>query len=92
MSNFNWLPLFLVFFVIVSIINSLLACSLSSYHAKTPTGRLTHSQLRIKQGNATIEQRINVFAMTVVFGFTNIKLYLIAAAFTATVVFFNAFS
>lgn len=72
----NWLDLLLVSFLLVALANSLLASCTGIYYQNIATGRLSHSQLRIKQGTATFEQRLNVFSYSLVFSFISLRIYL----------------
>lgn len=72
----SWIPRLLLSFVAVVLVHAALASLTTLYYSKASWGRLTHSQLRIKQQNATYEHRLNVFAQTVLFSFVNFKVYL----------------
>ena len=75
MLHEDWLSLGLLSFTIVSITSALIAsCTGFFYHQKA-WGQMSHSQLRIKQGNATIEHRLNVFALSLIFNFASLKIY-----------------
>lgn len=73
----NWSTILLISFVIVAVANGLLASCTSIYYKNRPVGHLSHSQLRIKQGNANFEHRLNVFAQSLVFCFFTFRIYLI---------------
>ena len=73
----NWSMILLLSFLLVAFSNSLLASFTSLYYKKKPVGQLSHSQLRIKQGTATFEHRLNVFAQSLVFCFITLRIYLI---------------
>ncbi len=73
----NWLMLLLYSFLFVALGNSLLASCTSILYKDQSTGRLSHSQLRIKQGTATLEHRINVFAQSLIFSFITFRIYFI---------------
>lgn len=73
MLHQNWVTLLFVSFVSVLVCNALIATFVRSYYKKIPIGRLNHSQLRIKQGNATLEQRLNVFVLSFLFGIANLR-------------------
>ncbi|SDP63386.1 hypothetical protein [Desulforhopalus singaporensis] len=75
----KWNTLIVVAFAIAALINALLASCFSFYYRKIPSGRLSHGQLRIKQGNATFEHRTNVFATALVLSLFNFRIYLGAA-------------
>jgi hypothetical protein len=69
--------LFLLFtFLFVALINALLASCTKIFYRDKSSGHLSHSQLRIKQGNATFEHRLNVFAQSLVFCFLTFRIYL----------------
>ena len=78
MLNENWLSLLFFSFSLVALVNGLLASCTTFYYRKKSTGQLSHSQLRIKQGNATPEQRLNVFAQHLVFSVFSPSVYIIA--------------
>ncbi len=63
-------------FLFVALVNSLLASCTAIYYQNTSTGRLSHSQLRIKQGTATFEHRLNVFSQSFIFSFITLRVYL----------------
>jgi len=69
----NWGTLLFICFTVSAVINALLSCCFSFYYKKYAWGQLSHSQLRVKQGNAKIDHRINVFAQSLVFSPGNIK-------------------
>jgi hypothetical protein len=71
----NWFSLLLICFGLVIVGNGLLACSLKNYYRNRPAGRLTHSQLRVRQGNAAFEHRFNVFGHTLALGLFRFRLY-----------------
>ena len=73
----NWLTLLLYSFLFVALSNSLLASCTAVYYRNKSIGRLSHSQLRIKQGTATLEQRLNVFAQSLIFCFISFRIYII---------------
>lgn len=77
MFHENWLTLLLFSFLFVALGNSLLASCTTIYYKNKSIGRLSHSQLRIKQGTATFEQRLNVFIQSLVFCFITLRIYLI---------------
>ena len=73
----NWTMLLLTSFLFVAFVNSTLASFTSLYYKNKSTGKLSHSQLRIKQGTATFEHRLNVFAQSLVLCFITFRIYLI---------------
>ena len=77
MISENWLTLLLYSFLFVALSNSLLASCTAKYYKNKSIGRLSHSQLRIKQGTASLEQRLNVFVQSMLFCFITFRLYLI---------------
>lgn len=77
MLNENWLSIFLFSFFLVAITNAFLASFTTFFYGKKSSGHLSHSQLRIKQGNATLEHRINVFAQYFTFSIVTLRVYLI---------------
>lgn len=79
MLNENWSTILLSSFFIVAVANALLASCTKIYYKKKSVGQLSHSQLRIKQGNATFEHRLNVFALSLVFSFITFRIYLITS-------------
>lgn len=80
MLNENWLSLLFFSFLFVAVINGVIASCTTIYYNKKSTGHLSHSQLRIKQGNATLEQRLNVFAQYLGFSIFTLSVYVIALA------------
>lgn len=78
MLNENWLSLLFFSFFLVALVNGLLASCTTLYYKKKSTGNLSHGQLRIKQGNATLEQRLNVFAQYLTFSVFTPSVYIIA--------------
>jgi hypothetical protein len=77
MLHEKWSLILLFSFLFVAFTNGLLASFTTLYYRKKSIGRLTHSQLRIKQGNANLEHRLNVFAQSFVFCFVTFRIYLI---------------
>jgi len=73
----KWSTILLSSILLVVFANSLLAGFTKIYYKNKSMGHLSHSQLRIKQGNATFEQRLNVFAQSFIFGFISFRVYLI---------------
>lgn len=73
MLHQNWPTILFVSFISVLLCNAIIASFASSYYKKIPVGRLNHSQLRIKQGNATLEHRLNVFVLATLFGITSLR-------------------
>ncbi|MFW2367170.1 MAG: hypothetical protein ACN4GW_12180 [Desulforhopalus sp.] len=78
MLDNNWLYLLFLSFLLVALVNGLLASCTTLYYNKKSTGHLSHSQLRIKQGNATFEHRLNVFGQYLVFSIFTLSVYLIS--------------
>lgn len=81
----DWISLLLLSFAIVILINALLASFIPAYYSKASIGKMTHSQLRVKQGNATLDHRLNVFAQSIVFSLVNFKVCLATIALFATI-------
>lgn len=75
MLHEDWLLIGLLSFTIISIFSALLASCSRIYYRKKAWGQISHSQLRIKQGNATMEHRLNVFALSLIFNFTSLRIY-----------------
>jgi hypothetical protein len=65
-------------FLLVALLNAILASCTRFYYKNKPVGLLSHSQLRIRQGNATFEHRLNVFGQALVFCFLTLRIYLLA--------------
>ena len=84
MHNDNWFALFIICLCIVAVSNGLLASCTSLLYKDKKSGQLSHSQLRIKQGNAHFEHRINAFANSFLFSFITLRL-LLTALFLAVV-------
>ncbi len=76
MLNNKWGLLLFLSFCLVTITNSILASCTTLYYKQKPVGRLSHNQLRIKQGNASLEHRLNVFAQSLIFSFVTFRIYL----------------
>jgi len=72
----NWLFLLCVVFLIILVSHGVISATWKNYYRKVPLGRLTHSQLRVKQGNATAEQRLNVFAHRIALSLFQFRSYL----------------
>ncbi len=77
MQHYNWTTMLLVSFMFVACANALLASFTKIYYKNKSLGHLSHSQLRIKQGTATYEHRLNVFTQTLVFCFLSLRIYII---------------
>jgi hypothetical protein len=73
----NWSTILIFSFVAVALVNGLLASCTPLYYKNRSMGHLSHSQLRIKQGTANFEHRLNVFAQSLVFSFVTFRIYLI---------------
>ena len=73
----KWSSILLFSILLVVFTNSLLAGFTKIYYKNKSMGHLSHSQLRIKQGNATFEHRLNVFAQSLIFSFISFRIYLI---------------
>lgn len=76
----QWFPVLLLALVLVVVGNALLASCTDLYYRRKAWGQLSHSQLRIKQGRAEVDHRLNVFFQALVFGLVSPRLYLCAAA------------
>ena len=70
----SWITILLVSFVCTAVCNALISSFSTSYYKNIPLGRLNHSQLRVKQGNATREQRFNVFVVSILFSITSMRI------------------
>jgi hypothetical protein len=73
----NWSTILLFSFTLVALVNGLLASCTPLYYKNKSIGQLSHSQLRIKQGTANFEHRLNVFTQSLVFSFVTFRIYLI---------------
>ena len=80
MLSDRWLSIYLLSFLIVALANAILASCTSLFYARKSSGHLSHSQLRIKQGNANFEHRLNVFAQTFAFSLATLRVYLVSLA------------
>lgn len=78
MLNERWYLLFIGAFLMVVVGNALIASCTTFFYRKKPWGRLTHSQLLIRQGKASFEHRLNVFVQSLLFSFISFRIYLIA--------------
>lgn len=58
--------LYLLFFFVVAGIYSVLAGWTTIFYRKKPFGRLSPGELKVKQGTATLENRIDLFFRTLV--------------------------
>lgn len=87
----NWIFLLFVSFALVSIIISAISSTWKQYYKNIPLGRLSHSQLRVKQGNATTEQRLNVFVHTLMLSLFQIRTYLLSILLWAILNLLNHF-
>ena len=74
----KWSVILVYSFLFVALTNAILASCTRLYYKNKPVGLLSHSQLRIKQGNATFEHRLNVFGQALVFCFITLRIYLLA--------------
>ena len=83
----SWMSILLASFAFVLLCNGLMASLWPSFYKNVPTGRLSHSQLRIKQGNATVEQRFNVFVVSLLFGVAKLRNLLFTLVLAAAVNF-----
>lgn len=83
----EWMTILFVTFVAVAVCNGLIASFSSSYYKNIPIGRLTHGQLRIKQGNADLDQRLNVFVLALLFGFMSFRIIIITLLVAAGINF-----
>jgi hypothetical protein len=72
----KWSTILLFSFLLVAVTNSLIASFTTIYYKNRSIGQLSHSQLRIKQGNATFEHRLNVFTQSLIFCFISFRIYL----------------
>jgi len=79
MLNEKWFTILLISFLFVAFVNAMLASCTKIYYKNQSSGHLSHSQLRIKQGNATLEHRLNVFGQTLIFCFVSFRIYLISS-------------
>jgi len=77
MLHENWLSLLLLSFCAVSVAKALLSSCTNIFYREKSFGQMTHSQLRIKQGNATIEHRLNVFVHSLLFNCGSFRIYFI---------------
>jgi len=73
MLHQSWVTILFVSFISVLLCNALIATFVRSYYKKIPIGRLSHSQLRVKQGNASREHRLNVFVLSFLFGIASLR-------------------
>lgn len=74
----KWSVILVYSFLFVALAHAILASCTRLYYKNKPAGLLSHSQLRIKQGNATFEHRLNVFGQALVFCFITLRIYLLA--------------
>ncbi len=83
----EWKMIVLLSLVTVLAGNALFSCLFAGYYKNRPTGRLSHSELRIKQGNASPEQRFNVFILSLLLGVANLRLLLLTGIIAVAVNF-----
>ncbi len=74
----KWSLILVYSFLFVALVNAILASCTRLYYKNKPVGLLSHSQLRIKQGNATFEHRLNAFGQALVCCFLTLRIYLLA--------------
>lgn len=74
----KWSVILIYSFLLVALAHAILASCTRFYYKNKAVGLLSHSQLRIKQGNATFEHRLNVFCQALVFCFITLRIYLLA--------------
>lgn len=60
----NLFDIFFICFFSISVCHALLASTSKILFAKKPWGRLSHNQLKVLQGEATISQRAGLFFHT----------------------------
>lgn len=89
MLHQSWVTILFLSLLFVVLCNAVISSFSSAYYKKIPLGRLSHSQLRIKQGNATLEHRFNVFVLSLLFGITSLRVIILTFVFAiiANVVF-----
>lgn len=78
MLDDKWFSLLLISILFVAAVNGLLASITPLYHRRKALNTLTHSQLRIRQGRAQLEHRLNVFTQSFLFSFASWRVYLIS--------------
>jgi hypothetical protein len=79
----SWITILLVSFICTTVCNALISSFSSRYYKNIPIGRLSHSQLRVKQGNANREQRFNVFVLSLLFAITSLRIVAITLLLAA---------
>ncbi|PHR23986.1 MAG: hypothetical protein COA36_16360 [Desulfotalea sp.] len=77
MLHQSWLSILFFSFAFAAVSNAFIACFSAFNYKNTPAGKLSHSQLRVKQGNANFEQRFNVFILSLLFSVTSLRILLI---------------
>lgn len=77
MQSEKFWTLLLYAFLAVACINALLASCTRQYFKNRSSGLLSHSQLRIKQGTADFEHRLNVFVQTFLLSLISWRIYMI---------------
>lgn len=87
----NWLYLLFISFAVVTITSSVIASTWKQYYRNVPIGRLSHSQLRVKQGNATPDHRINVFTHSLILCLFKFRIYLISVLLWGGLLLLNHF-
>lgn len=70
--------MYLLAFVVVSIGNAFLSSWTPLFYRRKSWGQLTPNELRVKQGTATFEIRMNLFVRTFFSCFFSYQIYLVA--------------
>lgn len=84
----DWIKILFVSFIAVSICFAMISTFSTKYYKNIPMGRLSHSQLRVKQGTANIEQRLNVFVLSLLFSVTNFRIIIVTLLMAVAMNFF----
>lgn len=87
----QWLKILFFSLLAVAICNGLVASFSSAYYKNFAVGRLTHSQLRIKQGTANLDQRLNVFILAIIFSVTSFRLLIVSLVLAVSINFLFIF-
>jgi hypothetical protein len=80
--DIGFLEVYLITFLAVSAIYSFLASWTTFFYRNKAWGQLSKNELKVKQGTATMENRIDLCAQTIITGLLTWQLHLIALIIT----------
>ena len=79
----NFIDLFCMCFLGIACLYAVLASWTSVFYRKKAVGRLHPDEIRIKQGKADLDNRLNVMTRTFFLSFLTSQIYLLALALTS---------